>query len=303
MRIILVFLDGVGLGVDDPRTNPLARPESMPFLAEMMGRRLVLSSFPWDNEEGGGVAVDPLLGVPGLPQSATGQASLLTGTNAQAFLGRHQNGFPGRALRRLIGERSIFRCLEEKGCQALFANAFTAEYFAAVAVGRWRHSATTLAALAGGRPLRFLADLLAGRAVYQDITCASLRERGYAVPLVSPREAGANLARLAREADFVLFEYFQTDLAGHAREMDRALERLGEVDAFLAALLAEVDPIEDLVVITSDHGNIEDLGVSTHTANPVPVLAFGRGAHKFLAGLGRLDEIAPRILAFLTGKD
>ncbi|NLG85340.1 MAG: metalloenzyme [Firmicutes bacterium] len=300
MRIIMVFLDGVGLGADDPRINPLARPDSMPFLARTMGRKLVSPAFPWENEKGGGVPVDPILGVTGLPQSATGQASLLTGLNAQAFLGRHQNGFPGRALRQLIAEASIFRRLEQRGRRALFANAFTAEYFAAVAVGRWRHSATTLAALAGGRAIRLLPDLLAGLAVYQDITCASLRERGYPVPLVSPREAGTNLARLAREADFVLFEYFQTDLVGHAREMELALARLGEVDAFLAALMAETDPEEDLVVIASDHGNIEDLGVPTHTANPVPVLAFGNRAQNFLFGLARLDEIAPRVLAFLA---
>ena len=295
----MIFLDGVGLGPDHPGTNPLARPGAMPFLEGFMGRRLILPSFPWENERGGGTAVDAVLGVPGLPQSATGQATLLTGTNAQAAMGRHQNGFPGRALRRLIAAESIFRRLGERGRAAVFANAFTAEYFAAVAVGRWRHSATTLAALAGRAPLRFLPDLLAGRAVYQDLTCASLRARGYDVPLVDPAEAGANLARLAREVDFTLFEYFQTDLAGHAREMEPALARLGEVDAFLAALCAAMDPAEELVVITSDHGNIEDLSVQTHTANPVPVLAFGRSAREFLSGLGRLDEITPRILAML----
>ena len=217
MRITLVFLDGVGLGADDPGLNPLARVDTLPNLGRLMGRRLLPLDFPWQNERGGGVAVDATLGVPGLPQSATGQVSLLTGVNAQAALGRHQNGFPGKLLQGILAEHSIFRRFQERGQPSTFANAFTAEYFAAVATGRWRHSATTLASLAGGVRLRLLADLLAGQAVYQDLTRETLIQRGYDVPLSTPEDAGGTLARIAAEFDFTLFEYFQTDLAGHGR--------------------------------------------------------------------------------------
>ena len=300
MRITLVFLDGVGLGADDPDVNPLAREEALPHLERFMGRRMLAEDFPWQDERGGGVAVDATLGVPGLPQSATGQVSLLTGVNAQAALGRHQNGFPGKLLQGILAEHSIFRRFQERGQRSTFANAFTAEYFAAVATGRWRHSATTLAALAGGVKLRLLADLLAGQAVYQDLTRETLNQRGYDVPLSTPEEAGVRLAQIVTEFDFTLFEYFQTDLAGHSRRMDAALTRLNEVDRFLGSLLAAVDPTQDLVLVASDHGNIEDLSLSSHTANVIPVLAFGPGAGAFLADLTRLDQVTPRILAMLA---
>ncbi|MGE5529754.1 MAG: hypothetical protein ACM3X6_11520 [Patescibacteria group bacterium] len=298
--MILIFLDGVGLGSSDPDRNPLASHGVMPWLERVMGRRLLRGELPFWCAGGGGAAADAVLGVPGLPQSATGQATLLTGVNAQALLGRHQNGFPGPRLRRLLEERSIFRQLREAGCTGTFANAFTAEYFAAVATGRWRHSATTLSALAGGVRLRFLRELLAGLAVYQDITRETLRERGYDVPLTGPDEAGSCLIRIASAFDFTLFEYFQTDAAGHSRDMDLARARLGQVDRFLAGVMARADPASELIVVASDHGNIEDLGVRTHTANSVPVLAWGCGARGFLEGLVRLDQVAPRIVETLN---
>ena len=101
MPVIMVFLDGVGLGRDDPATNPLARPDTVPGLERLTLHRLVARDFPWIGESCGGVAVDATLGIPGLPQSATGQAALLTSVNASALLGRHQNGFPGVRLRQL----------------------------------------------------------------------------------------------------------------------------------------------------------------------------------------------------------
>jgi len=297
LRITLAFLDGVGLGPDDPVSNPLARRGLLCNLERLTGRRLLQQCFPWAGERSGGVAVDAVLGVPGLPQSATGQVTLLTGINAQAALGRHQNGFPGRVLQLILAEHSVFRQLAALGRPGTFANAFTAEYFAAVATGRWRHSATTLAALSGGVRLRLLADLLTGQAVYQDLTREGLREWGYDMPPGTPEEAGICLAEVARGFAVTLFEYFQTDIAGHGRDMALAAARLGQVDRFLGSLLAATDLEAGLVVVASDHGNIEDLGTQGHTANAVPVLAFGQGAADFLAGLTRLDQVTPRILS------
>lgn len=297
MRIILVFVDGIGLGPDDPERNPLAEPGLMAAMERLTGRRLLAAEYPWENGTGGGAAVDAVLGVPGLPQSATGQVTLLTGINAQALLGRHENGFPGTVLRRCLTEHSLFRRLREIERPGIFANAFTPEYFAAVAAGRWRHSATTLAALAGGVRLRFLPELLNRKAVYQDLTNEGLRERGYDVPRREPEEAGTILARTGEEHPFTLFEYFQTDLAGHGGGRALAAERLRQLDRFLGRLLEEVDLRETLVVAASDHGNIEDLATRGHTGNPVPVLAFGAGHEEFLAGLSRLDQLAGRIIA------
>lgn len=300
MGVILVFLDGFGLGREDPETNPMARPGVLVNLERWQGCRVLAQDFPWLTEIGGGVAVDAALGVPGLPQSATGQVTLLTGHNASACIGRHQNGFPGVRLQRILSKHSIFRQIDESGRSATFANAFTAEYFAAVATGRWRYSATTLAALAGGVRLRFLEDLRVGQAVYQDLTREGLRERGYEIPPASAEDCGVCLARIAREFAFCLFEYFQTDIAGHSRNMDLSPLRLHQVDRFLNSLLIATDLDEDLVLVTSDHGNVEDLSTRSHTTNAVPVLAFGRGYRAFLDGLESLVQVTPRIMAAIA---
>ncbi|MGE5550209.1 MAG: hypothetical protein ACM3ZC_06720 [Bacteroidota bacterium] len=297
MGVILVFVDGFGLGRDDPETNPMARPGVLENLEHWLGCRLLAHNFPRITALGGGVAVDATLGISGLPQSATGQVTLFTGRNASALLGRHQNGFPGARLQRLLAKYSIFRQVRASGREAAFANAFTAEYFAAVATGRWRYSATTLAALAGGVRLRFLDDLMAGRAVYQDLTREGLRERGYDVPPASPEDCGLTLARLARDCAFCLFEYFQTDIAGHSRDPVLPPSRLHQLDRFLGSLLSAVDLSRDLVLVASDHGNIEDLSTRSHTANPVPLLAFGPGQRAFLDGLESMVQITPRIMA------
>ena len=47
MRVLFIFLDGVGLGVDDPNINPFARLE-MPFLQSLLGgQKLLAKSAPY----------------------------------------------------------------------------------------------------------------------------------------------------------------------------------------------------------------------------------------------------------------
>ena len=112
-----MFVDGVGAGAADAASNPLARGEFLlSRFADGSGAAL---------PGGGGAALlDARLGVPGRPQSATGQATLLTGENAPALLGRHLLGFPDRTLRELLERRSIFRRLAAGGLRAAFANAY-----------------------------------------------------------------------------------------------------------------------------------------------------------------------------------
>ncbi|MDO9170716.1 MAG: hypothetical protein Q7W29_02680, partial [bacterium] len=57
---------------------------------------------------------------------------------------------------------------------------------------------------------------------------------------------------------------------------------------------------ETLVLLTSDHGNLEDLSTRSHTRNPVPLLAWGPGAATLLARCTRLDEVTPALLSLLV---
>ena len=55
------------------------------------------------------------------------------------------------------------------------------------------------------------------------------------------------------------------------------------------------------MLLCSDHGNIEDATVTTHTRNPVPLVAWGPAAREFVRGLTRLDQVTPAIVALLRG--
>jgi 2,3-bisphosphoglycerate-independent phosphoglycerate mutase len=279
---LFVFVDGVGAGESDPERNPLARGE---FL---LSRFSDGSGAPLP---GGGrcVLADATLGVPGRPQSATGQTAILTGENAPRLLGRHLLGFPNAALREVLRSHSLFRVLAESGRRAAFANAYPVAYLRALGIEaagepefelggrRARAAATTVAFAAGGGRFRTWHDARAGRALTHDITGRRARGFGAELPLRDPEEAGAILLAMAAEHDLTVFEFFETDEAGHARSMERALDALGRLDALLRTLVAGLGA-GDALVVASDHGNLEDLSSRNHTRAPVPVLGFGRAA-------------------------
>ena len=116
MRTILLFIDGFGWGSTDPAVNPqhayggsLLR---LPGTAAAVGAPEPMPGGGWARP------IDAVLGVPGLPQSATGQTTLLAGVNAQAVLGKHLTGFPNGALRALLLEHSVLRRIVEGGRRA-----------------------------------------------------------------------------------------------------------------------------------------------------------------------------------------
>jgi hypothetical protein len=295
-RLLLLFADGVGLGAESS-DNPFASG-STPALRALLGGPLSLARVQRRGELAL-AALDACLGVPGLPQSGTGQTTLFTGVNAQASLGRHVPALPGPRLRALIAEHSVLAALRREGHAVTFANAYTAEYAARLASGEARVSATTAAVLAAGVPLRLLPELAAGRAVTWDVTGEHFARRaGEAVPVVTPEAAGASLARLAGEHALTLYETFLTDLAGHGRWGITPAEAVNRLDGLLAGVLAARPP-ELTVLLTSDHGNVEEAAHHRHTRNPVPLLAVGPAAAAF-ADLARLDEVAPRMRALLA---
>lgn len=311
-RIVFVFVDGLGLGDAESPTNPLCHP----------GLRLLANHAPsgWRPPEGGGRplalpevfrreplpfdgivrATDASLGLEGLPQSATGQTTLFTGVNAAAAIGRHLYGYPSPNLQKILMRDSVLKRLNDAGLRAAFVNAFRPLFFElGDAVWTKGMSATTWANRAGGAPFRTVEDLLAGRAIYHDITHDSARARGHDIAERSPEEAGLILARVSEPLDFTLFEFFQSDKAGHAQDMERAVRELVKLERFLVAALGAMDLRSTTLIVTSDHGNVEDLSVKTHTWNPVPTLLFGELAAALAPKLDRLEAFAPVMLEAL----
>ena len=289
----------MGLGPDDPATNPLAAADLPNLTAILDGRRLTATSAPHETERATLLAIDATLGVSGAPQSATGQAVLLTGRNVPAEIGYHYGPKPNGAVAEYLRNGNLFRNLTESGRRAALLSAYPPGYFAGIESGRRLYSAIPLAAVSAGLPLMTADDLNAGRALSADLTGAGWRDRLNLpqTPVLSPHEAGLRLAALAGAGDFSFFEYWLTDYAGHGQDMAAAVSLLQTLDAALGGLFAAWDDEAGLILITSDHGNLEDLSVRGHTSNPVPALVVGAPAlrRQFADGIRDLTDVAPAI--------
>lgn len=291
MSILLIFIDGVGIGTRGEH-NPLDGLESE-FFSIFQGEQPRL---PFD---GVMAETDARLGVDGLPQSATGQTAILTGVNAAKLIGRHLHGYPSPRLKQALAEHSIYKKLITQGRSVTFANAYTRSY---IDNPPRFISATTVAAQTAGIRLRMLEDLREGRAVSHDFTNRFLIEKGFELDICTPEVAGARLAALAASHDFTLYEHFITDRIGHARRGDLARDHVLELTRFVRAVLEAADLSRLTVVLTSDHGNIEDLSTRSHTLNPVATLAFGPARDHIGSRVRSLTDVTPAIIEALACK-
>jgi 2,3-bisphosphoglycerate-independent phosphoglycerate mutase len=299
--VCLVFLDGVGLGHDDPEINPLAA--RWPGLEGLAGGRWTLPSWPHGASPAATVAaLDAALGFPGIPQSATGQASLLTGRNAAEAMGGHYGPWPGPTLRRLLDEGTLFHDGVRAGGSAL-ANVYPPGYFVALAARRARQSAPVHAALAAGVELIDLDAYGAGSGVAADLDGGFLEGRrtlSASFDEGAVAEQAERLARLAGGHAFTFFDVWLTDSLGHRAEPVGAGALLARLDVFVAALVRAL-PAEVTLVLTSDHGNLEDVRTRRHTHAPVPLVVRGPGAGAFAAARA-ITDVAAGVRAVLAGE-
>ncbi len=291
--VIFIFLDGFGLGKESD-TNPLYL-YGVPSLETRLQTKLISGASHTSNNcflAG----IDAILGVEGIPQSATGQTSLLTGKNAQAVLGYHLPAFPDFKLVSIIQEHSILKTLAHAGLNVTFANAYTEAYFTRSDVS---YSVTTHCVKSAGIPFRMISDLLNNKAVYWDISRESLKNRMDSPPdPIDPFEAGKHLSELAKDHSFVLFECFESDLIGHACNIDAAKMFLEKLDRFFAGIFSTMTP-DTTIVVCSDHGNIENCSRGAHTENQVPLIAVGPAA-PFYYNVTAIDQVTPAIINYLT---
>lgn len=276
MRVVLLFLDGVGIGTKDETRNPFFAAR-LPTLLSLVGGKIPDNTCQhYNGEHSTLVPLDPNLGVEGLPQSGTGQTALFTGFNGAQFVGKHFGPFPYSTLRPIIAERNIFRQLLDAGKRVSFANAFPKRFFDYLQKNPSRLTVTTLSCVLTGVPLRGARELAEGKGISADITNEGWPELGHPhIHAVDARVAGKRLADMAAEHDFVLFEFWKTDKAGHAKDMKGAIHVLETFDAFLGGIVDVLDTAETLLLITSDHGNLEDLSTKAHTRNMVPAILYG----------------------------
>lgn len=300
MRVILFFFDGVGLGKADPAVNPLFKAR-LPHLRSLLGGKIPHRGLRrFSSERAEVVPLNATLRVPGLPQSGTGQAALFTGVNAAKLIGRHFGPYPASTLHPLIRDRNIFRQLKAKGHSVCFANAFPKQFFEYVASGKRRLSVTTLACQNADVEILDAEALNRDEAVSADITRGRWPELGYPdLPLITPHDAGRHLLHISRNHAFTLFEYWLTDYAGHGRGVTTAVEVLERFDGMLGGLLEGFAPKQQTLIITSDHGNIEDLSTKSHTRNPVPCIIAGSMRKELSTVLRSLTHVSPALVSLL----
>lgn len=303
MTLLFLFLDGIGLGENDSEKNPFSRAK-MPFLESLLGgKTLIQESAPYEGEHATLLSVDPNLGVKGLPQSATGQSVLLTGINIPAELGYHYGPKPNPEVAQYLDGKTIFSKTIKAGKTTALLNAYPARYFEGIDSGKRLYSAIPLALTNAGVSLFTQDDLYAERALSADFTGHGWREfMGLKdSPVFEPEDAGKKLAELAKQYDFAFFEYWASDYAGHKQDMDSAVRQLERFDGVLKGLLAEWSNEDGIILLTSDHGNMEDLSTRKHTAANVPLLLFGdmNQRREFQKDIQDLTGIAPAIFKFL----
>ncbi len=297
-RALLLFVDGVGIGVADPARNPAAAAR-LPVLDDLLGGRDPLLGGGSSRGRAAFRAIDARLGVEGLPQSGTGQTSLLAGINAAERLGRHFGPWVHTQLRELLASENLLSRTRRAGRQPAFANAYPLLYLTDT-TGRAarRPAAPPFAARAAGVLTRHERDLHRGTAVASEIEHTAWTARlDPTLPPISAAAAGAVLAGVASRADVTLFAHYATDTVGHTGEHAPAVRALERVDAFLGGLLDEADP-GLLIVISSDHGNIEDVQAA-HTLNDVPLIAIGPGAGTLVGAATAISDVAPAMLNLL----
>ena len=288
-HMIFIFVDGLGINPGEDG-NPFT-DDSLQILRVLGPARIPIESDGFICK-----GIDACLGMGDMPQSSTGQTALFTGINPKPVVQRHISGFPTFSLRKILHAHIIFRQLQNCGKTTLFANAYHREYFDRREA---MLSATTHAVLATENPqFLMLEDLRRENAIFADITNDYLIREGYDIQRFTPEKAAGILRKISRQNDFVLFEIPFLDALGHKQDREKLEIGIRELDLFLSALTGTIPP-DTLILMSSDHGNIEDLTVKTHTSNPVPLMVWGKGARTFSGKIESIEDITPAIIDYL----
>lgn len=295
MAVFFLFVDGIGVGPKNS-FNPLAASDLKSFSYFTNGEGLYSDCDERIEESILFKKLDANLGVEGLPQSGTGQTSLFTGENASKVVGRHFGPFPHSKIKPLLKKRSLFHSVIEKRKSPHFLNAYP-DIFFEKSKKRNRWSCTTLMVRSAGVRLNRLEDVLRGEAVTAEIIQSAWRNQlNLNVPEIEPEEASDRVLQALKTYNLVLYEYYLTDKAGHEQSREMADQVLKNLDRFIIKILNHLDE-NDTLVLCSDHGNLEDLSIKTHTRNPVPLFVKGN-TQPFKNVKGILD-VKPGIMKVL----
>lgn len=128
-------------------------------------------------------------------------------------------------------------------------------------------------------------------------------------PEMSAREVTESLVKYVREQDvgLVIANYANADMVGHTGNFEASVRAVEVIDECLGKVVDAAMGKKGKVVITADHGNIEqlidyDTGMphTAHTTNLVPVILVDEERQKCRLSQGSGVDIAPTILQLLN---
>jgi 2,3-bisphosphoglycerate-independent phosphoglycerate mutase len=106
---------------------------------------------------------------------------------------------------------------------------------------------------------------------------------------------------------FAVVNFANADMVGHTGSIPATVKAVETVDACLGKVVAAVEDVGGVALITADHGNAEQMfeadGTSPHTAhttNPVPLIVTDPDVS--LRDGGELGDLAPTVLGILGFK-
>lgn len=303
MHILMIFLDGIGLGANDPTVNPFAAAHTPTLFELANGHHWLAETGCQISERALFVPTDPRMGIPGRPQSGSGQAAILTGQNIPHIIGEHYGPKPNQAIRDLLAEDNFFKQVVAHGKTAALLEAYPPGWHRATNRGKNLRSSYQQAAYEAGVTIFDDQAVYKGQALAGDWTGEAWRSQlGYDdTPVYSRHEAGVKLVELSRQYDFAFFSHWFTDITGHRGTVEEGVALLELFDGVMAGVLDTWDDDEGLVIITSDHGNMEEIGNRKHTENDVPTVIIGKQKMSFAHDFRTLADIVPHMASLLLG--
>ena len=106
--------------------------------------------------------------------------------------------------------------------------------------------------------------------------------------------------------DFIAANFANPDMIGHTGNLEAGIKAVEIVDSAVGEVVEEVLKKQGTVIITADHGNIEEMiNLKTgetdteHSNNPVPFIIAGNSLIGKKLSAGVLGDIAPTVLKIL----
>lgn len=111
---------------------------------------------------------------------------------------------------------------------------------------------------------------------------------------------------LSKQHDVIICNYANPDMVGHTGNFEAAVRAITVIDQCLGRIIAALDQVHGVALITSDHGNAECMydtltqqSHTAHTLNKVPILYTAHDAEFVNGHTAILYDIAPTVLYLL----